>query len=254
MQMGFQQMGLGSEHQPINRTKQELDQEELFFNELVTFISRHFIDDRIANPDLKELYLVRLNVLLQHNAFIKIFESQPFAQEHLVVMLMKSFTKNINIRHVTKNILRLAKGQGFKEIIYEENVEKTKSTYFLYKLRMQLLALDNKDTKDFMNSFFNQLNDITSELFIIFKELKNNFSNLTLRKTQSYFYASIDLLRMCELFSTWCPELFLDVDHVHSSRLLNFLLFTMNSVFIGEVDKQIIYFASKVYSNSASLE
>ena len=55
---------------------------------------------------------------------------------------MRSFQKNINLRHVTKNILRLAKGQGFKEIIYEEKVEKTSSSYFLYKLRMQLLNLD----------------------------------------------------------------------------------------------------------------
>jgi len=98
-------------------------------------------------------------------------------------MLMKSFIKNINLRHVTKNILRLAKGQGFKEIIYEENVEKTNSSYFLYKLRMQLLNLDSKVTQEFMNAFFNSMNDITSELFIIFKELKNNFSIYTLRKT-----------------------------------------------------------------------
>ena len=91
-------------------------------------------------------------------------------------MLMKSFSKNINLRHVTKNILRLAKGQGFKEIIYEEKVEKTSSPVFLYKLRTQLLNLDNPLTMEFMNSFFNNLNDIMSELFIVFKELKNNYS------------------------------------------------------------------------------
>ena len=46
------------------KQKKEKELEDSFFNELVTFISRHFIDDRIANPDLKEIYLVRLNVLL----------------------------------------------------------------------------------------------------------------------------------------------------------------------------------------------
>jgi hypothetical protein len=44
--------------------KKVSDQQEVFFSELVTIISRHFIDDRIANPDLKEIYLVRLNILL----------------------------------------------------------------------------------------------------------------------------------------------------------------------------------------------
>ena len=45
-------------------TAQDKKRDEVFFAELVTFISRHFIDDRIANPDLKEIYLVRMNVLL----------------------------------------------------------------------------------------------------------------------------------------------------------------------------------------------
>ena len=185
---------------------------------------------------------MRMNILLQHNTFIRFFEQQVYAQENMIIMLMKSFTKNINLRHVTKNILRLAKGQGFKEIIYEDKVEKTNSPYFLYKLRMQLLSLDSKVTKEFMNSFFNSLNDITSELFITFKELKNNYSSQNLRKTKTYFETSIDLMRMCELFSTWCPELFLDVEHVHSARILNFVMFTLNSVFIGEIDNFIKFF------------
>jgi hypothetical protein len=155
---------------------------------------------------------------------------------------------------VTKNILRLAKGNGFKEIVYEEKVEKTSSSYFLYKLRVQLLNLEHKVTKDFMNSFFNSLNDITSELFITFKELKNNYSSLTLRKTKQYFETSIDLLRMCELFAIWCPEMFLDTEHVHSSRLLNFIMFTLNSVFVGEIDKHMMFFSEKVFSHSSTLQ
>lgn len=57
-----------------SQSPQEKELEDKFFSELVTFISKHFIDDKIANPDLKENYLVRLNVLLQHNQFIRIFE------------------------------------------------------------------------------------------------------------------------------------------------------------------------------------
>ena len=222
--------------------------ENNFYVELVQFISRHFIDDRIANPDLKEIYLVRLNILLQHNQFIKLFEGQEYAQENLIVMLMKSFGKNINLRHVTKNILRLAKGNGFREIIYEDKIEKTSSPYFLYKLRMQLLNAENKVTQDFMNSFFNSLNDVNSELFITLKEIKENYSPLNIRKTRTYLETAIDLLRMCELFMTWCPELFLDVEQVHSGRLLNFIMFTLNSVFVGEINKFILEFSKRVYS------
>lgn len=156
----------------MNQRQREIH--DTFYKELVTFICRHFLDERIANPDLKETYLVRMNILLQHNCFIKLFETQPYAQEHLVPMLMKSFSKIINLRHVVKNMLRLAKGQGFKEIVYEEKIEKTNSPYFLYKLRTQLLNLDNALTTEFMNNFFNNLNDSMSELFIVFKELKNS--------------------------------------------------------------------------------
>lgn len=105
-----------------------------------------------------------------------------------------------------------------------------------------------------MNSFFNSLNDVASELFITFKELKNDYSATNLRKAKSYFETAIDLLRMCELFSTWCPELFLDIDHVHSTRLLNFLMFTLNSVFIGGIAKPIRDFSSRVFSHSDNLE
>lgn len=34
----------------------------------------------------------------------------------------------------------------------------------------------DKTTKDFMNCFFNALNDLTTEIFMIFKELKNSFN------------------------------------------------------------------------------
>ena len=105
-----------------------------------------------------------------------------------------------------------------------------------------------------MHSYFNSLNDIASELFITFKELKNNYSQMALRKTKSYFETSIDLLRMAELFSTWCPELFLDVENVHSTRLVNFLMFTLDSVFIGGIDNLINNFSSKVFSRSDNLE
>ena len=79
--------------------------------------------------------MVRLNSLLQHNHFIKMFESNTYAQENLIPMLMRSFQKGINLRHASKNILRLSKGSGFREIIYEEVIERTGSAFFLNKLR-----------------------------------------------------------------------------------------------------------------------
>jgi hypothetical protein len=38
-----------------------------------------------------------------------------------------------------------------------------------------------------MNAFFNNLNEVTTELFVIFKELKNSYNSQILRKTKTYF-------------------------------------------------------------------
>ena len=35
-----------------------------FAKELIRYISKHFYDPKIANPDMKEIYLTRLNILL----------------------------------------------------------------------------------------------------------------------------------------------------------------------------------------------
>jgi len=42
-------------------------------------------------------------------------------------------------------------------------------------------------TKDFLNNFFNNLNEFTTDLFVIFKELKNCYSSSILKRTKQYF-------------------------------------------------------------------
>lgn len=61
-----------------------------------------------------------------------------------------------------------------------------------------------------MNSFYNNLNEITTELFVIFKELKNNYNSAIVKKTKTYFNMVLDLCRMIEIISKWAPELFVD--------------------------------------------
>ena len=40
------------------------------------------------------------------------------------------------------------------------------------KIRANLLNFDDETTTNFMNAVFNALNDVTSELFMVFKEIK----------------------------------------------------------------------------------
>ena len=88
------------------------------------------------------------------------------------------------LSHTVKNFLRLSKGRGFKEIVYcgskggdsgqvdEHGLSKdmTYSEFYLERVRSQLLEFENQVGKDFLNSVFSSLNDITSELLMVLKE------------------------------------------------------------------------------------
>jgi len=75
----------------LKRTNQELYEKDpsLFYDgclkgktfqqEVGKFIVRHFYDPKIANPDHKEVMIIRLNGMLQYQDCISIMEADPFA-------------------------------------------------------------------------------------------------------------------------------------------------------------------------------
>lgn len=97
-----------------------------------------------------------------------------------------------------------------------------------------------------MNSIFNNLNEVTTEVFVVFKELKNNMAATTLKRTKTYFQMVVDLCRVLEIMTAWVPEIFADKEQVHSSRLLNYIMFILNSIFSGSIDNYIEFFSSKI--------
>ena len=114
------------------------------------------------------------------------FENDEYSKQNLIPSLMRSFDKRFLLL-VTKNFLRFSKGRGFKEVNLKFQVsENTYSEFYLLKLREQLLKND-KLNKDFMNLVFNTMNEMTTELFVIFKELKNNYHPQMLKRTRSVF-------------------------------------------------------------------
>ena len=64
-----------------------------------------------------------------------------------------------------------------------------------------MLLPKNKLTNDFMNQLFNNLNDFTTELFVVFKELKNNYSIMIAKKTKSVLQIVVDLNRLLEVLT-----------------------------------------------------
>jgi hypothetical protein len=56
----------------------------------------------------------------------------------------------------------------------------------------------------------------------------------------------VDLCRMMEIMTRWAPEIFVDKDQIHSARLLNFMMFVLNSIFRGGINKYIELFSNKI--------
>lgn len=103
----------------------------------------------------------------------------------MVIHLLKCLEDRRTIIHTVKNFLRLSKGTGFKEPIYRGSkgpyelqppgedglsLDITYSEKNLKTLREVLLDFNSDLVKVFMNSVFNGLNEVTSELFMIIKE------------------------------------------------------------------------------------
>ncbi len=104
-----------------------------------------------------------------------------------------------------------------------------------------------------MNSFFNILNEMTTELFVIFKELKNNYNQQILKRTRQTFQLVVDLFRILEMLTKWVPEIFVDKDYIHSMRLINYVMFVLQSIFAGQIDSYIEFFANKIMQRSETL-
>ena len=118
------------------------------------------------------MMIIRLNMFLQFQDCIKTLESDDHARKHLIPTLLRSFNDRRWLCHSVKNLLRFSKGKGFKELIYKGIKDTTYSKFFLLRIRASLLQFNEEVTSNFMNSIFNALNDATSELFMVFKEIK----------------------------------------------------------------------------------
>lgn len=104
-----------------------------------------------------------------------------------------------------------------------------------------------------MNVFFNTLNETTTELFVIFKELKNSYNSNLLKRTRLNFSLVVDLFRIMEVLTRVAPELFVDKLHIHSIRLINYMMFVLHSIFNGDIDNYIDFFSAKIMQRSESL-
>lgn len=72
----------------------------------------HFSDSRIANPDIRDVLLQSISVLVQYKEHVAAFEKCKAARECMVGSLLAAFDNRFWIP-VSNILLRLCKGAGF---------------------------------------------------------------------------------------------------------------------------------------------
>lgn len=81
-------------------------------NDVLTFLVTHFADPRIIDPELRDLLLQSISMLLQYREFVAAFEDNEAAREHLIKNLLLTFDSRFWIP-ISTILLRLTKGRGF---------------------------------------------------------------------------------------------------------------------------------------------
>ena len=107
-----------------------------------------------------------------------------------------------------------------------------------------------------MHQVLSILNDYTSEIFMIFKEVTIASANQKAqfhRRIKFYLDIIIDLCRVLELLSCHVPEIFLTKNQLHATRLFDYILFVFRSIFTMKMDKLFIDFCEKIKTKSRSL-
>ena len=79
---------------------------------MVKLLVRHFADERVVNPDVRDMMLQSVSVLLQYKEYVAVFEANEEARREMVPSLLRSFDSRFWIP-VSNILLRLCKGVGF---------------------------------------------------------------------------------------------------------------------------------------------
>ena len=79
---------------------------------VVRLLVRHFHDDRVVNPDIRDAMLQSISVLLQYREYVDVFEKNDEARDAMVPALLRAFDSRFWIP-VSNILLRLCRGAGF---------------------------------------------------------------------------------------------------------------------------------------------
>jgi Kip1 ubiquitination-promoting complex protein 1 len=91
---------------------------------VVRLLVRHFHDDRVVNPDIRDAMLQSISVLLQYREYVDVFEKNDEARDAMVPALLRAFDSRFWIP-VSNILLRLCRGAGFGQGAHKHETRET---------------------------------------------------------------------------------------------------------------------------------
>ena len=211
--------------------------------DVVTFLVLHFNDDRIVNPDVRDVMFQTISVLLLHRDFVVAFEENRSAQDSFIESLLSCFDSRFWIP-VSNILLRLCKGMGFGQKRTNE------STSLIFQQLVQDTCKAKPDLyAAFLNRLFTIMNWTATEFTVAMKEIQEREESLVRglpptssdltqqqRKCSIMFELSVNLLRLLEFVVRELPASFLGAESssvVNVDRLLETMSFVLQHTTMG---------------------
>ncbi|XP_068638077.1 E3 ubiquitin-protein ligase RKP-like [Aristolochia californica] len=193
----------------------------------VTFIITHFSDPRISSPELRDLLLQSISVLVHYKDYLVAFESNKAATERMPKALLSAFDNRSWIA-VTNIILRLCKGSGFGSSKHGE----TSASIVFQGLLREACICDEELFSTFLNRLFNTLSWTMTEFSVSVREMQENYQVLDLlqRKCTVIFDLSCNLARVLEFCTREIPQAFLLGPMMNLQRLIELVVFILNHI------------------------
>jgi hypothetical protein len=125
----------------INKSSKHFEKDD-FVKNIVEFYLTLFADERIANPELKESLLRKVNFLLEKQIIEEYFDDNEQIFESLIKGLLKDIKGDILSHSASKILLKLISPICFGYKVFSKNSKIEKKQYiYLIQVKMILLRI-----------------------------------------------------------------------------------------------------------------
>ena len=138
----------------INKSSKHFANDD-FVQNIVEFYLLLFADEKIANPELKESYLRKVNILLEKQIIEEFFEDNDKIFESLIKGLLKDIKGDVLSHSASKILLKLISPICFGYKVFSKNSRIQKKRYYFNTAKTNIKSNQSNLSKDGKNTPYN---------------------------------------------------------------------------------------------------